>query len=130
MVVMADEVFDVLVTHDAVYRREPERNARQQRANVSRVNLVGWESIAPRTCPPTRVISLYDMADILIRDVPDEVVAAVDANAQRSGQTRAEYLRRLLADQQRPALTREQLNRFAERTADLGNPEVMAAAWR
>ncbi len=36
---MADEVFDVLVTHDAVYRREPERNARQQRANVSRVNL-------------------------------------------------------------------------------------------
>ena len=39
MVVMADEVFDVLVTHDAVYRREPERNARQQRANVSRVNL-------------------------------------------------------------------------------------------
>ena len=67
------------------------------------------------------------MADILIRDVPNEVVAAVDANAQRSGQTRAEYLRRLLADQQRPALTREQLNRFAERTADLGNPEVMAA---
>ena len=70
------------------------------------------------------------VTDILIRDVPDEVVAALDANAQRAGQTRAEYLRRLLADQQGPALTREQLNRFAERTADLGNPEVMAAAWR
>jgi Ribbon-helix-helix protein, copG family len=70
------------------------------------------------------------MTDILIRDVPDEVVAALDANAQRTGQTRAEYLRRLLADQQRPALTRDQLNRFAERTVDLGNPEVMAAAWR
>ncbi len=70
------------------------------------------------------------MTDILIRDVPDEVVASLDANAQRNGQTRAEYLRRLLADQQRPALTREQLNLFAERTADLGNPDVMAAAWR
>lgn len=70
------------------------------------------------------------VTDILIRDVPDEVVAALDANAQRTGQTRAEYLRRLLADQQRPALTREQLNRFAERTTDLCNPEAMAAAWR
>ena len=70
------------------------------------------------------------MTDILIRDVPDDVVAALDANAKRTGQTRAEYLRRLLADQQPPALTREQLNRFAERTADLGDSEVMAAAWR
>jgi Ribbon-helix-helix protein, copG family len=70
------------------------------------------------------------VTDILIRDVPDEVVAALDAMAQRAGQTRAEYLRRLLADQQQPALTREQLNRFAERTTDLGDAEVMAAAWR
>jgi hypothetical protein len=70
------------------------------------------------------------MTDILIRDVPDDVVAALDANAKRTGQTRAEYLRRLLADQQPSALTREQLNRFAERTADLGDAEVMAAAWR
>jgi hypothetical protein len=71
-----------------------------------------------------------DVTDILIRNVPDEVVEALDANAQRSGQTRAEYLRRLLAEQQRPALTREQLTRFAERTSDLGDPEVMSAAWR
>lgn len=70
------------------------------------------------------------VADILIRDVPDDVVAAVDAHAQRAGLTRAEYLRRLLADQQGPAITREQLNRFTERTADLGDPEVMAAAWQ
>ncbi len=73
---------------------------------------------------------IMNMTDILIRDVPDEVVEALDANAQRNGQTRAEYLRRLLADQQGPALTRAQLKRFAERTADLSNPEVMAAAWR
>jgi hypothetical protein len=70
------------------------------------------------------------MTDILIRDVPEEVVASLDANAKLNGQTRAEYLRRLLADQQGPALTRDQLNRFAERTTDLGNPDVMAAAWR
>jgi len=70
------------------------------------------------------------VTDILIRDVPDEVVAALDANARRAGVTRAEYLRRLLAEQQGPAVTREHLNRFAERIADLGVPEVMAAAWR
>jgi Ribbon-helix-helix protein, copG family len=70
------------------------------------------------------------MTDILIRDVPDEVVASLDAKAKSNGLTRAEYLRRLLADQQVPALTREQLDRFAARTADLSNPDVMAAAWR
>ena len=70
------------------------------------------------------------VTDILIRDVPDDVVAALDANAQRAGITRAEYLRRVLAEQQGPALTRDHLNRFAQRTADLGDPEVMAAAWR
>ena len=70
------------------------------------------------------------MTDIFIRDVPDEVLAALDANAQRAGVTRAEYLRRVLAEQQKPAVTRDHLNRFAERTADLGDPEVMEAAWR
>jgi Ribbon-helix-helix protein, copG family len=73
---------------------------------------------------------LKSMTDILIRDVPDEVVASLDAKAKSNGVTRAEYLRRLLADQQEPALTREQLDRFAQRTADLSNPDVMAAAWR
>lgn len=71
-----------------------------------------------------------DVTDILIRDVPDDVVAALDANAQRAGVTRAEYLRRVLAEQQGLPVTREHLNRFAERTADLRDPEVMAAAWR
>jgi hypothetical protein len=68
--------------------------------------------------------------DIRIPDVPDEVVASLDAKAKSNGLTRAEYLRRLLADQQEPTLTREQLDCFATRTADLSNPEVMAAAWR
>jgi hypothetical protein len=70
------------------------------------------------------------MTDILVRDVPDDVVAAIDNNARRAGLTRAEYLRRLFAQQQGPAITREQLQRFAKRTADLDDPEVMADAWR
>jgi hypothetical protein len=73
---------------------------------------------------------ISNMTDILVRDVPDEVVAALDANAQRAGLTRAEYLRRVLADQQGPPVAREHLERFAARTADLDDPEVMAAAWR
>lgn len=76
------------------------------------------------------MISFEDVTDILIRDVPDEVVASLDAKAKSNGLTRAEYLRRLLAEQQEPALTREQLDRFAARTADLSNPDVMADAWR
>lgn len=73
---------------------------------------------------------IHLMTDILIRDVPDDVVAALDANAQRAGVTRAEYLRGVLAEQQGPSVTRGHLDRFAERTADLSDPEVMAAAWR
>ena len=37
------------------------------------------------------------MTDILIRDVPDEVIAAVDARAGRLGLSRSEYVRRRLA---------------------------------
>lgn len=97
--------------------------------SVSRPVLGGTSSRYPSHAQYRRDI-IDGVTDILIRDVPDDVVAALDANAQRSGLTRAEYLRRVLAEQQAPALTREQLNRFAERTTDLGDPEVMAAAWR
>jgi hypothetical protein len=37
------------------------------------------------------------MADILIRDVPEGVVAAIDAKAHSVGLSRTEYLRRTLA---------------------------------
>ena len=37
------------------------------------------------------------MTDILIRDVPEDVVAAVDAHAGRLGLSRSEYVRRRLA---------------------------------
>lgn len=34
------------------------------------------------------------MTDILIRDMPDEVLAAIDAKAKRVGLSRSAYLRR------------------------------------
>ena len=38
------------------------------------------------------------MTDILIRDVPEDVIAAIDTKAQRLGLSRTEYLRRTLTD--------------------------------
>jgi hypothetical protein len=73
------------------------------------------------------------MTDILIRDVPDDVISAIDAKAQRVGLSRSEYLRRAL-DRERQAqpvvVTVADLARFAESFADLGDPDVMDDAWR
>ena len=38
-----------------------------------------------------------DTTDVLIRDVPDDVIAALDAHAGRLGLSRSEYVRRRLA---------------------------------
>lgn len=73
------------------------------------------------------------MPDILIRDVPADVVAAIDTNAQRQGLSRSEYLRRtLLHDATRTAekVTMADLHWFAETFADLDDDEVMARAWQ
>jgi plasmid stability protein len=73
------------------------------------------------------------MTDVLIRDVPDDVIAAVDARASRLGLSRSEYVRRRLAQDAAasgsPVRARD-LARFAEVFADLADPEVMARAWR
>jgi hypothetical protein len=72
------------------------------------------------------------MADILIRNVPDEVLAAIDANAKRLGVSRTEYLRRVLGRervQNEEPVTVEQLRRVASLLGDLDDPEVMAGAW-
>ena len=37
------------------------------------------------------------MTDVLIRDVPDDVVSAIEAKAKRLGLSRTEYLRRQMA---------------------------------
>ena len=73
------------------------------------------------------------MTDVLIRDVPEEVLAAVDARAGRLGLSRSEYVRRRLAqDAATPeaAVTMADLARFDEMFADLGDHEVMDQAWR
>ena len=72
------------------------------------------------------------MTDILIRDVPDEVLAAIDAKAKRVGLSRAAYLRRALERervQDAGPLTVDQLKRVAKLTADLDDPDVMSDAW-
>ena len=67
------------------------------------------------------------MADILIRDVPDDVVASLDARAKELGLSRVEYVRRRLAQElpPRPRVTREDLERLSEAFADALDPEVM-----
>ncbi len=72
------------------------------------------------------------MTDVLIRDVPDDVIAAVDAHATRLGLSRSEYLRRRLAqDMTSPGpVTVKDLARFADLFGDLDDPGVMSQAWR
>jgi hypothetical protein len=73
------------------------------------------------------------MTDVLIRDVPDDVIAAVDAHANRLGLSRSEYVRRRLAQDAAAhdtAVSVEDLARFSEEFGDLADPEVMSQAWR
>jgi hypothetical protein len=73
------------------------------------------------------------MMDVLIRDVPDDVIAAVDAHAGKLGLSRSEYVRRRLAQDaalQDTAVTVEDLARFADDFGDLADADVMSRAWR
>lgn len=72
------------------------------------------------------------MPDLLIRDVPAEDLARIDAQAARLKLSRTEYLRRRLHQEaSRPAspVTPADLQRFADRFSDLDDPEVMRRAW-
>lgn len=72
------------------------------------------------------------MTNILIRDVPDDVVAALDARAALLGLSRNKFLRRRIAQEARRSstpVTAKDLRQFATLTADLGDPEVIARAW-
>jgi sulfite reductase beta subunit-like hemoprotein len=72
------------------------------------------------------------LTNILIRDVPDEVLAAIDAKARRVGLSRTEYLRRALERECVPmagSVTVEQLRRVASLARDLDDPDVMSGAW-
>lgn len=71
------------------------------------------------------------MTDILIRDVPADVLAAIDSRAKRVGLSRSEYLRRTLErERARPApVSVDQLARAASLAQDLDDPTVMSGAW-
>jgi hypothetical protein len=72
------------------------------------------------------------MPDVLIRDVPPEDLARIDAHAIRLGLSRSEYLRRRLhQDATSPSepVTVADLKTFAARFGDLSDPEVMRQAW-
>jgi len=72
------------------------------------------------------------MTDVLIRGIPDEVIAALDAHAARLGLSRSEYVRRRLGqDAATPGspVSVHDLARFAHTFADLADPDVMSPAW-
>jgi hypothetical protein len=72
------------------------------------------------------------MSDVLIRDVPDEVLAVVESRAAKLGLSRNEYLRRQLAqDAMRSTapVTMNDLRWFSDTFSDLADPEVMQQAW-
>lgn len=73
------------------------------------------------------------MADVLVRDVPEEVLAGVDAHAARLGLSRVEYIRRRLAADAATAteaVSPADLRAFADLAVDLADPQVMGAAWQ
>jgi hypothetical protein len=73
------------------------------------------------------------MADVLIRDVPEAVLAGVDAHAARLGLSRAEYIRRRLASDAATSnspVSSADLRKFTLRFADLADEDVMGEAWR
>lgn len=74
------------------------------------------------------------MPDVLIRDVPDDVLAAIDAHAALMGLSRSEYIRRQLSHDVRRTVgrrvTAEGLRRFASTFGDLDDSAVMSHAWK
>ena len=72
------------------------------------------------------------MTDVLIRDIPDDVLTALDQLAARLGLSRTEYIRRRLAQDARAAritVVTGDWRRFADDYRDLGDPAVMDQAW-
>lgn len=71
------------------------------------------------------------MSDILIRDVPDDVLSAIDSRAAKLGISRSEYVRRRLAQDAVGAgatVSVADLRAFGRDFADLADPDVMTKA--
>lgn len=73
------------------------------------------------------------MSEILIRGIPDDVLAVLDQLAARIGLSRTEYIRRRLIQDARAArisVTPDDWNRFTDTYRDLSDPTVMDHAWK
>jgi hypothetical protein len=73
------------------------------------------------------------MTDMLIRDVPDDVIAALEAHARHLGLSCTGYVRRRLAQDAAVSgapVSTGGLTRFAETFSDLTDPDVMSQAWQ
>ena len=71
--------------------------------------------------------------NLLIRDIPEDVIAALDAEAARQGLSRSEYLRRVLTQAstgEGRSVSVAQLAQFEQTFAGLADPAVMDQAWR
>lgn len=72
------------------------------------------------------------MSDVLIRDIPDDVLAGLDIIAARAGLSRVEYIRRRLAQDARTArvtVTAADLQRLSQTAAGLDDTALMRQAW-
>lgn len=72
------------------------------------------------------------MTDVLIRNMPEDVLARIDLHAARLGLSRSEYLRRQItqdAARTTGAVSVEDLQHAADLTKDLLDEQVMRDAW-
>lgn len=72
------------------------------------------------------------MTDVLVRNIPENVLARVDEHAARLGLSRGEYLRRQIeqnAGGGAQQLTVAELRRASELSRDLLDEDVMHEAW-
>lgn len=72
------------------------------------------------------------MADLLIRDLAPELIAALDSKAMSLGLSRVEYVRRTLsrdASISNESVTEKHLSDMMDLLSDLADPEVMKGAW-
>jgi hypothetical protein len=73
------------------------------------------------------------MADLLIRDVPNELVLALDAKADALGLSRVEFLRRTISREvaiSTDSVTEQHLFDLIPLLPDLADEEIMRGAWR
>lgn len=72
------------------------------------------------------------MSNLLVRDLPDPIIAALDAHAARLGLSRSEFVRRRLTNEaQRTSgrVTIEDLDWFARTFDGLADADPMRRAW-